>query len=153
LLIAIGVCAASRNLNTLSTPTAKSKFADAFAELPALERHSKIVLQTHLTYEKQLRNLHIQESRIDRKRAKAIAELKALQSEHIAQQQQQSADQAVASEHTASAENGFVFSKPTPMPSEHIETERATLSEASSESVIAANALLKKAITVRVNGA
>ena len=46
-----------------------------------MEHRSKIMLQTHLTYEKQLRNLHIQEARIDRKRAKALTELYEVQSE------------------------------------------------------------------------
>jgi hypothetical protein len=63
----------------------KEQFADAFPNASPLERHSKIILQTHLTYEKQLRNLHIQEARIDRKRTKAIAELKALQAERSEQ--------------------------------------------------------------------
>jgi hypothetical protein len=57
------------------------QFADAFPDIPTIERRSKIMLQTHLTYEKQFRNLHIQEARIDRKRAKALAELETLQSE------------------------------------------------------------------------
>src|SRR5579863_8530368 len=40
-----------------------------------------LMLQTHLTYQKELRNLHIQESRIDRKRTKAQNELDGLQTE------------------------------------------------------------------------
>jgi len=59
----------------------EEQFADAFPDTSAIERRSKIVLQTHLTYEKQLRNLHMQETRIDRKRAKALTELHELQSE------------------------------------------------------------------------
>jgi len=57
------------------------QFADAFPNAAPQERHSKILLQTHLTYEKQFRNLHIQEARIDRKRTKALAELSRLQIE------------------------------------------------------------------------
>jgi hypothetical protein len=54
------------------------QFADAFAG--EHDARSMIVLQTHLTYQKDLRNLHLQEARIDRKRAKALTELNQLQS-------------------------------------------------------------------------
>ncbi|MBV8897083.1 MAG: hypothetical protein JO051_11270 [Acidobacteriaceae bacterium] len=57
------------------------QFEAAFADEPEPDRRSMIILQTHLTYQKDLRNLHIQEARIDRKRAKAIAEFDLLQSE------------------------------------------------------------------------
>ena len=57
------------------------QFASVFQDCPESERRSRILLQTHLTYEKQFRNLHIQEARIDRKRAKAMAELECLQAE------------------------------------------------------------------------
>ena len=57
------------------------QFESVFQDCPESERGSRILLQTHLTYEKQLRNLHIQEARIDRKRAKAVAELDRLQAE------------------------------------------------------------------------
>jgi hypothetical protein len=57
------------------------QFESLFQDCPESERGSRILLQTHLTYEKQFRNLHIQEARIDRKRAKAVAELQRLQTE------------------------------------------------------------------------
>ncbi|MBV8897807.1 MAG: hypothetical protein JO051_14945 [Acidobacteriaceae bacterium] len=57
------------------------QFAGAFPNCSKEERYSKTLLQTHLTYEKQLRNLHIQEARLDRKRSKALAELHSLQSQ------------------------------------------------------------------------
>jgi hypothetical protein len=57
------------------------QFAEAFADEPEETRRSMIMLQTHLTYQKELRNLHIQESRIDRKRIKALAELKEVQAQ------------------------------------------------------------------------
>ena len=57
------------------------QFESVFEDCPESERRSRILLQTHLTYEKQFRNLHIQEARIDRKRAKALAELDRLQAE------------------------------------------------------------------------
>jgi hypothetical protein len=55
------------------------QFAGAFAEEPEATRRSMIMLQTHLTYQKEFRNFHIQEARIDRKRAKALKELEQLQ--------------------------------------------------------------------------
>ena len=63
------------------------QFADALAHEPAENRHSMLVLQTHLTYQKELRNLHIQEARIDRKRAKALTELAQLQAKRTATDQ------------------------------------------------------------------
>ena len=57
------------------------QFADAFQNSPEEQRYSKILLQTHLIYEKQFRNLQIQEARLDRKSSKAIAELRRLQAE------------------------------------------------------------------------
>ncbi len=57
------------------------QFEAQFAEEPETSRHSMIVLETHLAYQKELRNLHIQESRIDRKRRNALTELESLQAE------------------------------------------------------------------------
>jgi hypothetical protein len=106
----------------------EEQFAEAFAQCHEADRRSKIILQTHLTYEKQLRNLHIQEARIDRKRAKALNELHQLQSERAAREQSEQAEMskpepvaaldagyrppfvAAKTNHTVSSENGFVFS-------------------------------------------
>jgi hypothetical protein len=60
------------------------QFEALFQDCPDSERASRILLQTHLTYEKQFRNSHIQEARIDRKRAKALAELQNLQKQRQA---------------------------------------------------------------------
>jgi hypothetical protein len=57
------------------------QFAEQFQDEPAVTRRSMIVLETHLAYQKELRNLHIQETRIDRKRKQAHAELKELQAQ------------------------------------------------------------------------
>jgi hypothetical protein len=90
------------------------QFADLFADCPEQDRRSKIVLQTHLTYEKQLRNLHIQESRIDRKRAKALNELEALQSQRLEQSRDREgaefrADQSMSdAEFFAALDAGYV---------------------------------------------
>jgi hypothetical protein len=65
----------------------EAQFAEAFAGEPEENRRSLIVLETHLTYQKELRNLHIQEARIDRKRTKARAELSQLQAERLSPQE------------------------------------------------------------------
>ena len=57
------------------------QFEATFAHEPQSDRRSMIILQTHLTYQKELRNLHIQEARLDRKRRQAMAELRTLQEE------------------------------------------------------------------------
>ena len=100
------------------------QFQSLFQDCPESERGSRILLQTHLTYEKQFRNLHIQEARIDRKRAKAMAELQHLQAEREPAQEKSFDDLPdseafalmdagyVPPEITAAiaAQNGFVFS-------------------------------------------
>ncbi|HZS54814.1 MAG TPA: hypothetical protein VFA65_10455, partial [Bryobacteraceae bacterium] len=63
------------------------QFEDTFNDLPEAHRYNRIVLQTHMTYEKQFRNFQIQEARLDRKRAKAMAELERLQAERKANEQ------------------------------------------------------------------
>ena len=100
------------------------QFESVFQDCPESERRSRILLQTHLTYEKQFRNLHTQEARIDRKRAKAVAELQRLQAErepaeepsiHDLPDEEAFAllDAGYVPPHLASAfaaQNGFVFS-------------------------------------------
>jgi hypothetical protein len=91
------------------------QFEPAFQDCPESERRSRILLQTHLTYEKQFRNLHIQEARIDRKRAKALAELQHLQAERAADNEPQAEPFEVAQAvspavPSPTAQNGFVFS-------------------------------------------
>jgi len=71
----------------------EEQFADAFADCPEQDRRSKIILQTHLAYQKELRNLHIQESRIDRKRKKALDEFHQLQAQRLEQNQEGEAAQ------------------------------------------------------------
>jgi hypothetical protein len=63
----------------------EEQFNEAFPNCPQEERYPKILLQTHLTYEKQLRNLQIQEARIDRKSYKAMDELRRLQKDRSEQ--------------------------------------------------------------------
>lgn len=97
------------------------EFADSFNDHAPHLRPSMIELQTLLTYEKQLRNLHIQEARLARRRREDLAELQQLQTERRTAQHEaeQSAlalvsDQYVAAKATNQpfepAANGFVFS-------------------------------------------
>ena len=65
------------------------QFEGAFQDYPEQDRYSKILLQTNLTYEKQFRNYQIQEARLDRKRINAMAELKQLQAERTAREEEE----------------------------------------------------------------
>ncbi len=69
-------------------------------------------LNTFLKYEKQLRNLQLQESRLRRHREKDMAELRALQAERCAKEKEQAeaAAEARKSPATPTQHNGFVFS-------------------------------------------
>jgi hypothetical protein len=78
----------------------EEKFAD---KLPAIRR-SMIVLETHLAYQKELRNLHIQEARIGRTRRKALDELKQLQSDR-----QPASESTSAYDHVSEAEGLALF--------------------------------------------
>ena len=102
------------------------EFADQFEEQkdPGVRR-SLIELHTHLAYEKQLRNLHIQEARLVRRREKETAELRRLQQER--EQKEREAQETAAKQKPKSfhapertgrlvpvvrvqEENGFEFS-------------------------------------------
>jgi hypothetical protein len=74
------------------------EFADMFEDQqdPAVRR-SLIELHTHLIYEKQLRNLQLQESRLVRRREKETAALRRLQEDRKQREREQ---------------NGFEFSNP-----------------------------------------
>jgi len=91
----------------------QEQFESLFEDCPESERRSRILLQTHLTYEKQFRNLHLQEARIDRKRAKAVSELQDLQAVRLEVEQAErvEVEQAVSPALSSNAsQNGFVFS-------------------------------------------
>lgn len=86
------------------------EFAACYDEHDPSLRPGMIELQTFLTYEKQLRNLHLQESRLARRREKEIAELQTLQKERKAKE---SEALEAAAKHTPSPQppvNGFDFS-------------------------------------------
>jgi hypothetical protein len=81
------------------------EFADAHKDQDPAHREALIQAETYLKYEKPLRNLNIQEARLQRQRTKAVAELKRLQQENAHQQPQPDAPKT----QTATA-NGFEFS-------------------------------------------
>ena len=76
------------------------EFAELFNEQDLAARPHLIDAHTFITYEKQIRNLQLQEARLARRREKEIAELRRLQNERIQKQQQEI------------PANGFVFSTP-----------------------------------------
>ncbi len=88
------------------------EFEDSFEEHRPDLRAGMMDLQTHLKYEKQLRNLQLQESRLQRRYGKETAELRALQKERqsaaVSQAAASAEPPALAS--AAYATNGFEFS-------------------------------------------
>jgi hypothetical protein len=66
----------------------RTQFAARFEHEDASVRTGLIELETFLTYEKQLRNLNIQEARLRRQREKDTAELKELQKERVQKEKQ-----------------------------------------------------------------
>lgn len=83
----------------------RHEFAEKFAHEDAAVRPGLIELETFLTYEKQLRNLQIQEGRLRRQREKDAAELRQLQTERASELRASASGQPPAA-------NGFVFSTP-----------------------------------------
>jgi len=65
------------------------EFANEFNDHDAVLRPSMIELQTFLTYEKQLRNLQLQEGRLSRRYDKELAELRQLQQDRKAKEKQE----------------------------------------------------------------
>lgn len=93
------------------------QFADSFNEHDPSLRPGMIELQTFLAYEKQLRNLQLQEARLSRRREKELAELRDLQKERKWKQEQAldiAASRYVAAKHRGTpprlSANGFEFS-------------------------------------------
>jgi hypothetical protein len=83
------------------------EFAAQFAEHNAAIRDSLIDVHTFLTYEKQLRGLQLQESRLSRRADKARTELRTLQQER---QKREREEPKRREEPKPVAPNGFVFS-------------------------------------------
>ena len=95
----------------------REEFAAAFQHLKPAERAVRIELETNLKYEKELRNLHLQESRLHRRHEKDIAELRIVQRERDIQRGKDlsvAAKLYVAAQHDKKVfdaeENGFDFS-------------------------------------------
>jgi hypothetical protein len=87
------------------------EFADEFEEQDEAVRPALIEAQTYLAYEKQIRNLHLQEARLVRRREKETAELRQLQQERVAKEAREAAQpnrNPITPE--ALAEFGFDFS-------------------------------------------
>jgi hypothetical protein len=94
------------------------EFAPQFAEHNPEIRVSLIEVHTFLTYEKQIRGLQLQESRLSRRADKASAELRGLQKERRQREQnQQRQPAATVPQNQRPGQNGFVFSNPETNPS------------------------------------
>ncbi|MGA8026548.1 MAG: hypothetical protein WB992_05340 [Bryobacteraceae bacterium] len=95
------------------------QFEEALNHYPEDIRPAMIQLQTHVTYEKQFRNLNIQEARLHRRRDKDTAELRRLQTERKTKEAESEQLRAPLNSvaaptqpetHPAPSENGFEFS-------------------------------------------
>jgi hypothetical protein len=94
-----------------------TKFAEQFAHEDSSVQPRLIEMETFLVYEKQLRNLQIQEARLCRRREKEMAELRQLQQSRIAEEKLQLEDAAklyTSAQHDGKsfdpADHGFEFS-------------------------------------------
>jgi len=95
------------------------EFADAHPDQPAAHRKALIQAETYLKYEKALRNLNIQEARLQRQRAKDLAELDRLKAERPEQEPAppKTAAAPAPCQPALHQEDGFEFSNPNPKPS------------------------------------
>ena len=85
----------------------REEFAEAFPHLKPAERSVRIELETNLKYEKELRNLHLQEGRLHRRHEKDVAELRTVQRERDIQRGK---DLSVAAKlHIAAQHDNKVF--------------------------------------------
>ncbi len=86
------------------------EFEGCFDQYDASLRAGMIELQTFTKYEKQLRNLQLQEGRLTRRREKEMAELQKLQQARKTREAEALETAAEANQPFVSAENGFEFS-------------------------------------------
>ncbi len=96
---------------------ARLELADTHKHLDPAERSMQIELEAFLKYEKQLRNLQLQESRLHRRREKDVAELRTMQKERDIRRAQElsvAAKLYTAAQHDGEpfdpADHGFDFS-------------------------------------------
>jgi hypothetical protein len=87
------------------------EFAGLFNDRPEQERAPLMELETFLAYENQLRNLHLQEARLARRRERELAELRALQEQRKVMAAGQPKD-TTAPAKLIVPENGFEFPNP-----------------------------------------
>jgi len=118
------------------------QFADAFNDCPEESRYNRIVLQTHLTYEKQFRNLQIQEARLDRRRGKDMAELRRLQAERKANSGADEEDFSDLDALLAPAAVGMQVTHSNPLPENGFEFSNDVLSNSSDFRTALENQLL-----------
>jgi hypothetical protein len=88
------------------------EFADKYQERTPFERTHLIQAESYIKYEKQLRNLNIQEGRLRRTREKDLAELQRLQAQRHGEEAQ----------NPPQPQNGFEFSTPQTSNSPSVET-------------------------------
>ena len=89
----------------------RAEFAETFQHGDPALIAGKIELETYLKYEKQLKNLQLQEARLTRRYEKESAELRSLQKERRANEQNARKDEA-APLSEPKTQPGFVFSTP-----------------------------------------
>ncbi len=89
----------------------RAQFADEFKNHDAALQPGLIELKTFMTYEKQLRNLQLQESRLARRREKEIAELRELQKARRGDEAKNVGQKNVGQ--ALSPVDGFEFSSPS----------------------------------------
>jgi len=86
------------------------EFAEMFDEHEPNVRPHLIDAHTFVTYEKQIRNLQLQEARLARRREKEIAELRKLQKERVTRVPEQLIQKQYNQKTAEPSGNGFVFS-------------------------------------------
>ncbi len=105
-----------RSLEMAIFARGRTQFADDFAHEDPSSRPALIDLQTFLTYERQIRNLQIQEARLYRRYEKDSAELRQLQQERRSRELEASEALKRRSQLSPGPQNGFVFSTHAPEP-------------------------------------
>jgi len=96
----------------------RQEFAESYLDQDIALRANLIDLDVHLKYEKQLRNLQLQESRLHLRYEKEMAELRQLQQERSVAADDQSATEATETRQTNVAPE-FVFSNEVPAVESH----------------------------------
>jgi hypothetical protein len=90
----------------------RMEFASVVADRPAAQHAALLDLETHLRYEKTLRNLQIQESRLARRYEKEMKELRELQADRKTAE----AEKAKAAASKSAAVKPVVDTAPAPVP-------------------------------------